>query len=216
MSSIIQSARKSTGSSRAHAIMKGAGYKRGGGVDSDEKQDEKMVSKGVHEHEAHLHKGEAKTKLKFKSGGHVHGKHPKGRADHKSRTKININVGAGQAEKQAAAQQGLQQGIKVGAAAAAPKPPMPPMAGPPPGAGGPPPMPPRPPMAGPGMPPGGPMKKGGMVRRAAGGRMAIPHLKGGSGGGEGRIAKAADYGEGSIKLKSHLRKYPHKRGGRAG
>lgn len=44
---------------------------------SDKKQDAKVVASGVHQHESALHKGEPKTKLKFRRGGIVAGNIPK-------------------------------------------------------------------------------------------------------------------------------------------
>lgn len=181
---------------RAHQILKQAGYsayKRGG--HTDEAEDKKMMAGYVHKHEKHDHPG---TKLtKFKTGGAVHGKHAKAHAHKKGRgSHVTIVVGANDAEKRDA----MHKGAALGAMMAARK-----MAGPPMGAGpGGPPMPPPGPGAVPPGPPGmPPMKRGGAV-----------HLNGGSGGGRGRIGKALSYGDGSIKVKSHLRKYPHKKGGR--
>ena len=58
----------------AKALMGRAGYKTGGAIKTE-------VEKGVHEHEAHLHKGEAKTKLKLATGGAIEGKKSGGRLD---------------------------------------------------------------------------------------------------------------------------------------
>lgn len=144
----------------------------------------KMVTAGVRQHEAHLHKGQPKTKLKLATGGAIHGRAAGGRLDKHARggrtkkhgTQVNIIVKSGDKEKeQMAAQQGMAMGAKM--AMGAPKPPM----GPPPGAGAPPPMPPpgAPP---PGMPPRPPMQRGGKIT-----------LKTGSGGGLARLQKNRDY-----------------------
>lgn len=61
-------------------------------------------------------------------------------------------------------------------------------------------------------------KKGGAVSvkaYARGGALAkVPKMKGGAGGGQGRIAKSVDVPDAAGKVKAHLRKYPHKRGGK--
>ncbi len=44
-------------------------FARGGKVKGDAKQDRTMVAKGVHQHEAALHKGQPKTTLKLAAGG---------------------------------------------------------------------------------------------------------------------------------------------------
>ena len=44
-----------------------------------------MVSKGVHEHEANMHAGHPRTKLKLRAGGKVHGSPPSGRPDRQAR-----------------------------------------------------------------------------------------------------------------------------------
>jgi hypothetical protein len=54
------------------------------GHGGDKAQDAKMVAKGVHEHEDHLHGGK-RTKLKLRHGGAVQGKAPKHRLDKKPR-----------------------------------------------------------------------------------------------------------------------------------
>lgn len=158
----------------AAKIMRSAGYKVGGKVDAGDK-------KAVSEHETHMHKGEPKTFKGYRKGGPVGGKGAKHNAGHAKRggnhVHINIIPQASSADKQMAAQQGLKQGMMMGAKAAAqhisggpmaPPPPMPmpprpmsprPMAGGPPGAG---PIPP-----GPGGPPMG-LRRGG---RADGGAM---------------------------------------------
>lgn len=160
---------------RGARMLRTAGYKRGGGIDDDSAEDAKQIASGVHQHEAHLHKGEKKTKLKLKVGGAVHGEGEESRPDRRARggsagkhkSKVTININAAQkgdpAREQMAQQAGVQKGLMIGRA-------MPHPAGPPPGApmpppggapmmppgGAPPMMAPRPPMAGPpaGMPPG--------------------------------------------------------------
>jgi hypothetical protein len=198
---------KQENSAKAKTVLRGAGYARGGGVGA---------KKAVHKHEAHLHKGEKKTKLKH--GGKVEGKHPKVRADKYARggaapkgkhTNIHINVG-NPAEKQ----QALKAGVQLGTAMAAHK-----MAGGArPGAGAPPmarPMPPAPPMgARPPMPPGGALAGGPpgvpptMGMAARGGRMykrgggvgpkkvaGVTNIStGGGGGAKGRMEKMRKYG----------------------
>lgn len=193
-----------------------SGYKAGGRIESDEKQDARVVTKGVHEHEKHLHKGEPETDLHLKGGGKVKGDAPRHRADKMARggkvkggpSKVNIVIatGGGEGERQMAFKQGLQTGATVGAAQSKPpmmpppgaRPPMAPPPGMPPGAGGPPggPMPPGAAMTGglPGtMPPRPPMKRGGKVVEW-----------GGAGGGEGRLEKAGM--ENEIKVREHTRR----------
>ncbi len=141
-------------------------FARGGALtrDEDERQDEHDIAEGVHEHEANLHRGEKKTKIKLKAGGEVEGhagrhhlgRRARGGATQRKGTHVNVIV----------APQG-------GGAAGAPPvlPPHPPVAAPPP-----PPRPamppPPPPGAGPGMPPPGMgarppgmMKRGGGVQK---------------------------------------------------
>ena len=190
---------------KAKGVLRGAGYARGGGVGSkskhpleehsDEKQDKKMFKKEI-----------SKVRLKYADGGKVDGGKAKSNAGKMARggskphghTKININVGAGQAEKEQAMHTGVQLGARLAAAKMA--------GGPRPGAGAP--MQARPmvppPGAGPAMPPPGP---GGPPMAARGGRMhksggrvgpkkvaGVPHLTGGSGGALGRLEKMKDYG----------------------
>lgn len=196
----------------AERRVRSAGYKVGGRV-SDTTQDKRMVEQGVHQHERHLHKGEAETPLHLKGGGKVKGATPKPRADKMARggkvkggpSKVNIVIatGGGEGERQMAFKQGLQTGATVAQKppmmpppGMAPHPPMAPPPGPPPGA------PPMPPGAGmmppPGaMPPRPPMKRGGVVEQ------------GGAGGGEGRLEKSDM--EGEIKVREHTRR---KSGGR--
>lgn len=109
-------------------------------------------------------------------------------------------------------------------------PPHPAMMGPPPGAGGPPgmgPPPPRPPMGGPPVGPMG-MKTGGGIKKAplklkTGGKAdpfeefeefkghtekGLKPPVGGGGGARGRMRKLVAYGEGSVKVRSHIRSHP--------
>lgn len=181
---------KQEGSDKAKNTLVKAGYARGGGV---------SPKRAVHKHEEHLHKGEPKTK--FKQGGKVDGKKSGARADKMSRggskprghTKININVGSSQADRQQALKTGMVLGAKMGArpAMGAPMQARPPMA-PPAGA----------PAPG-GMPPGGPapmMQKRGGRTYAAGGKVGpkrvpgVPHLTGSAAGGLGRREKMKQYG----------------------
>lgn len=166
------------------------------------------IEKAIHQHEAHDHKGEPKTKLKLaRGGGIVHGHHPIHRLDKRARggrtvkgpeeVNVIVHTGSSPAEKQMA----MQQGMKMGAAMAAPKPPM----MPPPGAGGPPGMPPGPMMGAPppgAMPPRPPgLKTGGAVKLTAS-----------AAGASGRLQKNNDYGTGEkVKVKGYVRR---KAGGR--
>jgi hypothetical protein len=71
---------------RAHHLLRSAGYARGGKIrEGDEEQDKKMVKRGVHEHERHMHKGEKETDLHLRGGGKVKGKAPKVRPDRRAR-----------------------------------------------------------------------------------------------------------------------------------
>lgn len=210
MSDLHASSREKDQRSAEKAVRR-AGYRDGGRVHSDvkdekeedAKSDKALVAKGVHQHEAHDHKGEPKTQLRLRRGGHVEGVAAHSRLDRRARGGalgghkkggLNIiikNQPMHPAEKQMAAQQGAQQGMRIGAAlgarqaaarmggAGAASPPAPGAAGPGrlpiagPGGGGPPGMPPV------GAPPPRPgmMSKGGEVRvkehyrRKAGGRV---------------------------------------------
>jgi len=104
------------GQKHAREYMKG---RASGGRMSDAEQDRRDIARGVHRHEAHMHKGEPETKL-------AHGGAPKRGG---TKTNIMIEAGGGQAEKQAATQQGMQIGARLAAqkmAGAGPRPPMPP------------------------------------------------------------------------------------------
>ena len=171
------------GQKRAHAMAKH--FKRGGKVHGDEKEDRKLISKMINDHE----KGESKVEGK-KSGGrldkYARGGKTKGKHHH---TNVNIVV----------APHGGPPPASGAAPAALGGPP-----GLPPGGG----LPPRPPMAGPpGMPPGGMpppgMKPPGMMKRggrayAKGGK--VP-MKAGALSGEGRLEKKKAYGLKPIKGK---------------
>lgn len=149
-----------------------------GGAVSDAAEDRKEVARGVHKHEARLHKGEPKTPLKH--GGAVEGEKPSGkrldryakggRTKHKGST-VNVIVAPG---GQGAQPVPVPHPVPVPVAAGAPP-------------GGPPAMPPRP-MGPPGglgaagpMPPGGPMP---MRARGGGVKMTAGALS-----GEGRLEK---------------------------
>jgi hypothetical protein len=167
---------------KAHKMVDRAGYKRGGAVHDDAAADAKMIRRGVHEHERHMHKGEAETPIlegaesrkhlaKRARGGHV------GKKGHS--TKVNVIV----------APQG-------GGGMHPPMPmPMPPPNAAPVGAGAPAMPPPRPPMGGAGMMPTGPAP---MMRKRGG---HIPHMEAGAMSGPGRIEKMHEYGKGGFKPK---------------
>ena len=178
---------------KAHKMMSRCGYARGGSVHSDAKEDASMIRAGVAQHEAHDHKGSAKTKLHLGDGvdgekGRTHlAKRARGGATHGKKhhggTKVNVII--------------APQGGGTAPGMAPAMPPHPPMPPPAPPAMMPPGGPPRPPMAPPGagmMPPPG----AGMMRKRGG---SIPDQAGG-GSGLGRIDKARSYGEGGFKPKS--------------
>lgn len=203
--------------SKAEAYASRAGYAAGGDV----AQDKAMVKSAVAQHEKHDHPGTPETALKLRRGGSaVKGEMPMERLDKRARggrvPKVIVNVQTSNpAEKQMAAQQGLQQGVKVGAALVAhdagaggppgaPGGPMPPGA-PPPGMMPPGALPPRPPMAGlrpGGLPPPGMHAAGGAVKMAAG-----------AGGGAGRLEKSAAADPGMIKVGAYVRR---RAGGKVG
>ena len=169
------------GRERAKRIVESAGYKMGGetlGRKEDAESDIKMITKAVHEHEAHDHPGKPKTKLKLRNGGLAEGGMAPNRLDQrprggggkhgKGKTNIEINVsphpgmgGAGGPGMgppgMGTPGAGLPPGLGLPPAPArppTPPPPMPPPAGPPPGAMAGRPM---PPPGGAAMPPGGAM-----------------------------------------------------------
>src|SRR5690242_7894059 len=53
----------------APGMRRGGRYAEGGDVE----QDRRMVERGVHQHESHMHRGEKETVLKLKRGGHAMG-----------------------------------------------------------------------------------------------------------------------------------------------
>lgn len=65
--------------------LRESGYQHRGekNIHGDAKQDEKQIASGVHKHEAHLHKGQPKTKLRH--GGKVPGMEAKSRPDRRAR-----------------------------------------------------------------------------------------------------------------------------------
>ena len=171
--------------SKAHSMMRGAGYsvKRASGGSSeahDVAQDKKLVKKAVAEHEEHDHKGEAKTKLKLKSGGIAAGEKSEHRPDKKSRmakggkahhTKINILVAPGKSDGSAPAVPSAPMAPPIGAPQMAPRPPVVPGT--------------APAMMRPGMMPQS-IKTGGKVMKAG-------HYDAGAGSGVGREEKAENY-----------------------
>lgn len=187
-----------TKSEAAKKVLRGAGYARGGGVAREKHKDLKPAKKAA--------------------GGKIDGGKPAARPDKMARggskpsghhTRVNINVGAGQQEKQQAMQQGMQIGAKLAAAklagaggmpgaGGAPRPmggaPMQarPM-GPPPGGA------PMPPAGGGGVPPT--MQARGGRTYAKGGKVGPAKVKGvvnigegGAGGAKGRLEKIKKYG----------------------
>lgn len=192
-------------------------FKSGGALCDDMAEDKSMISSAIRQHENAEHGGKH-TKLKFKAGGAVDGegakshlaKRARGGSTSKKHTTVNVVV---------APQGGMHPPGSPGMMPAG----GPPMA-PPPGAQ--PMMPPRPPMAPPGaggmpppgMKPPGMMKRGGgvqstsdegvpaesLLQAASGGK--VPHMSAGAMGGEGRIQKMEEYGEGGFKPKDRMSK----------
>lgn len=189
--------------SKAETYLKKAGYKVGGRID-DSAQDAKMVASGVHQHERHMHKGEAPTALHLRSGGKVSGKDSRARLDKYARggrtksgpSKINIVIATGKDQPQPVPVP-IPKPVPVPVGGPQGAPPMPP--------GG---MP-------PGMPPGAPpmpmrpgMKRGGAVK----GQFALTDA--GSAGAKGRLEKTEAYSGKDmpfVKVKGYTRR---KSGGR--
>lgn len=162
-----------------------------------------LATDAVHEHEAHMHKGDKKTKIKLSSGGEAKGKSPRHTLDRKPRAAGGRNKGHKEPRVAVNVINAGKQPVPVpmpGAGMGGPRPPAPMAAppapmGPPPGAN---PMAAHPPMGGPapgmGMRPNG-LHTGGRAKRAGGGPVRdkdgdMPHLEGGAGGGLGRLEKA--------------------------
>lgn len=182
--------------SKAETYLKKAGYKVGGRV-SDEAQDAKMVSAGVHQHERHMHKGERPTALKLRSGGKVSGEGSKARLDKYARggrtkggpSKINIVIATGKDQQPQPMPVPVPRPVPVPAGA---PPVAPPMGAMPPGgmpAG-------MPPSAAPQMPMRPPMKRGGAV--------GDTRDDAGAGGALGRLEKAGM--EDRIKVRGYSRR----------
>lgn len=172
---------------KAKSILKGAGY---GAMQN-------LVTKGVHEHEKHMHKGKKETSLKLATGGRAEGSAPESRLDRKSRAAGGRNRGKGKGKGNHVKINILNAGkqpvpVPMPATPAVGKPPMAPA---PVGAAPPPPMGAmgRPPIPGVGL------KSGGAARMKG---KDVPHLKGGSGGGLGRLEKAAHEERRSKKLRA--------------
>jgi hypothetical protein len=65
----------------------------GGEHDADEAEDKAMVAKGIHEHEAHDHKGEQQTDLHLARGGHAHPRLPRDMTPAAGRGHSSIGAG---------------------------------------------------------------------------------------------------------------------------
>lgn len=183
---------------RARHVLRRTGYSGGGKTmpESDDSEDKALVRAGVHAHERNMHGGEPETNIKFKSGGHVGGRHVLkrldkqsrgGKAKHKGHT-TNVVIAMPHPQPRP-----VPVPVPVGGGA---KPPMGGPGGPPPGA-----PPPGPgmgagPTALPGGIPGMGVKPPGMKR----GGKAYP-IDDGAGGGNARLEKIAAYGPGKGKGK---------------
>ena len=162
---------------RASRILRQAGH-------SDAKQDERLITKAIHEHEDADHGGKH-TDLKFKHGGKVDGRESRAHGGRLSRAKggrtkgttVNILV-AGKHPADGMTGAGETPAAAATAPTAMPKPPMPSV---PPAMGG----------APGGMPPGGaPAGIPNQPMRARGG--SCFQMKTGSGGAKGRLQKAEE------------------------
>lgn len=168
---------KYAGQNKAAQVLKTAGYAKGGavkdGAAKEEAEDKAIAKRAIAQHEAHDHKGEKKTKLKLKHGGHVEGGKAKHRLDKMARGGANKHKNSKDAKTK------VNVIVAPGAGAAGQKPvTMPPM-----------PMParPMPPQGAPAMPQQPPMKRGGKAKKYGG---EVPMTAGG-GGAKGRLEKAA-------------------------
>lgn len=186
---------------------------RGGSIEgeADKASDATIVRKGVGEHEDQLHGGKH-AKLRLKRGGHVKGEKPMERLDKRARggrmhgkgqPKVAVVVHAG--DGQQAKQDGIKEGMQMGARMAAQKLAggmKPPGAPPPPAGPGGPGMPPGPPPqmgAGPRPMPNGPppagLKTGGKVQK----------MTASAAGGAGRLEKSG-MGRELIPVAAHSRR----------
>lgn len=167
---------------RADRLVGRTGYADGGAV--DRRQDAAMVSRGVHEHEAALHRGAPKTKL------HLDGAAPKQSLAKRARggklgrkgTTVQVIVAPQAGKEPVPVPVPMGKPLGMGAPPPPPAAMMPPGGMPPPGA----------------MPPGGPP----MMPRARGGK--VPDMTAGAMSGPGRIEKMHEYGTGGFKPKKRM------------